>query len=166
MLDTVQTENLAPYIVHPATESEDAVIERAREILHNRLQRTPRVFGQPDACRDYLMMNLAELEHEVFGVIWVDAQMGMIADEVMFRGTLTQTSVFPREVLKSALAHNACAVILYHNHPSGKADPSPADEYLTKRLKDALDMVDIRVLDHFIVAHAEKPTSFAELGLL
>lgn len=105
------------------------------------------------------------LEHEVFGCIWLDARHRVIEVEELFRGTLTQASVYPREVVKSALKHNAAAVIFYHNHPSGAAEPSNADEGLTRRLKEALELVDVRALDHFIIAHT-KTTSFAERGLI
>jgi DNA repair protein RadC len=98
--------------------------------------------------------------------LWLDAQNRLLKAEELFSGTLTQTSVYPREVVKSALAHNAAAVILAHNHPSGIAEPSRADELLTKALKDALAMVDVKVLDHFIVAGNTPPLSFAERGLL
>jgi DNA repair protein RadC len=115
--------------------------------------------------RDYLRLILQDREHEVFLVVFLDAQHRAIASEEMFRGTLTQTSVYPREVLKAALRQNAAAVIFAHNHPSGVAQPSHADELLTRTLKDALALVDVKVLDHFIVAGAQA-LSFAERGLL
>ena len=98
--------------------------------------------------------------------LWLDAQNQLIADEILFKGSLTQTSVYPREVVKQALARNAAAVILAHNHPSGLAEPSKADEMLTRTLKEALALVDVRLLDHFIVAGQSTPLSFAERGLL
>jgi DNA repair protein RadC len=101
----------------------------------------------------------------VFGVLWLDAQNRLIEAEELFRGTLTQTSVYPREVVKAALTRNAGAAILYHNHPSGSAEPSRADELLTGNLKTALALVDVRVLDHFVVT-AGKVTSFAARGLM
>ena len=119
----------------------------------------------PSAVRDYLRLKMMDLPHEVFVVMFLDAQHRMICCEEMFRGTLTQTSVYPREVVKSALQHNAAALIFAHNHPSGVAEPSRADEALTTALKQALAMVDIRVLDHFIVAE-QAILSFAERGLL
>lgn len=119
----------------------------------------------PQAVRDYLRLSLAEREHEVFVVVFLDAQNRVIRTEELFRGTLTQTSVYPREVVKSALKHNAAAVILAHNHPSGVAEPSQADQSLTDSLKRALAMVDVRVLDHFIVGRG-RALSFAEKGLL
>jgi DNA repair protein RadC len=119
----------------------------------------------PAAVRDYLQLRLAERPHEVFAVMFMDAQNRVIATEEMFRGTLTQTSVYPREVVIAALAHNAAAVILCHNHPSGAATPSRADELLTQTLRTALALVDVRVLDHFIVTRSAV-TSMAELGLV
>ena len=124
------------------------------------------IFSTPGAVRDYLRLHLAGLPHEVFFVLWLDAQNRLIAAEELFRGTLTQTSVYPREVLKKALWHNAAAVVLAHNHPSGVAEPSSADEFLTRELKQALALIDVKVLDHFIVAGQSQPLSFAERGLL
>jgi len=142
-----------------------AVLEMARRSLNAEL-RTATVFSSPGAVRDYLRLRLAGLQHEVFFALWVDAQNRLISAEELFRGSLTQTSVYPREVVKIALAHNAAAVILAHNHPSGVAEPSRADEALTRELKQALALVDVRVLDHFIVAGTALPLSFAERGLL
>ena len=119
-----------------------------------------------NAVRDYLRLHLAGLAHEVFLALWLDAQNCLIAAEELFHGTLTQTSVYPREVVKKALWHNAAAVVLAHNHPSGVAEPSNADQLLTRELKQALALVDVRVLDHFIVAGQNQPLSFAERGLL
>lgn len=119
----------------------------------------------PQTVRDYLRLTLMGQEREVFVVVFLDAQHRVIAAEELFAGTLTQTSVFPREVVKRALARNAAAVIFAHNHPSGLAEPSRADELLTASLKRALELVDVRVLDHFIVA-GNGILSFAERGLL
>jgi len=119
----------------------------------------------PAAVRDFLKLRLAGLPHEVFVCIQLDAQHRAIAIEELFRGTLTQTSVYPREVVKASLRANAAAVIFAHNHPSGVAQPSQADELLTRTLKDALAMVDVKVLDHFIIA-GTSALSFAERGLL
>jgi len=123
-------------------------------------------FSSPGQVRDWLRLRLATRQNEVFMALWLDAQNRLLKAEELFSGTLTQTSVYPREVVKSALGHNAAAVILAHNHPSGIAEPSRADELLTKALKDALAMVDVKVLDHFIVAGNTPPLSFAERGLL
>ena len=119
----------------------------------------------PTAVRDYLRLLLADRENEVFVTIWLDAQHRVLRSEEAFRGTLTQTSVYPREIVKAALRANAAAVIFAHNHPSGVAQPSNADEALTRSLKDALSLVDVKVLDHFIVA-GRTALSFAERGLL
>ena len=119
----------------------------------------------PGAVRDLLRHKLAGLPHEVFVCIQLDAQHRVLAIEELFRGTLTQTSVYPREVVKAALRANAAAVIFAHNHPSGACQPSQADELLTRNLKDALAMVDVKVLDHFIIA-GTSALSFAERGLL
>jgi DNA repair protein RadC len=115
--------------------------------------------------RDYLRFALGQREHEVFVCIWLDAQHKVIAYEEPFEGTLTQTSVYPREIVKQALARNAAAVIFAHNHPSGVAQPSQADELLTRNLREALALVEVKVLDHFIVA-GNQAISFAERGLL
>jgi DNA repair protein RadC len=142
-----------------------AVLEMARRSLGEEI-RSGTVFSAPGAVRDYLRLNLAGLAHEVFYALWLDAQNRLLVAEELFRGTLTQTSVYPREVVKTALLRNAAAVILAHNHPSGLAEPSRADEALTRELKEALALVDVRVLDHFIVAGNAPPLSFAERGLL
>ncbi len=124
------------------------------------------MLSSPGQVRDWLRLRLASRPHEVFMALWLDAQNRLLKAEELFTGTLTQTSVYPREVVKTALAHNAAAVILAHNHPSGIAEPSRADELLTRSLKEALSMVDVRLLDHFIVAGHAPPLSFAERGLL
>ena len=142
-----------------------AVLEMARRTLGEEIQQGT-LFSSPGAVRDYLRLHLASLPYEVFFAIWVDAQNRLIAAEELFRGTLTQTSVYPREVVKTALLRNAAAVVLAHNHPSGLAEPSRADELLTRELKQALALIDVRVLDHFIVAGQSQPLSFAERGLL
>lgn len=123
------------------------------------------VLADPAAVKAFLRLKLAALPHEVFGVLFLNAQHRVIEFQEMFRGTLTQTSVYPREVVKEALALNAAAVILTHNHPSGNAEPSTADRHLTQTLKHALALVDVRVLDHFVVT-AGSVTSMAELGLI
>lgn len=123
------------------------------------------LLSAPSSVRDYLRVCFAGQEYESFLVLYLDAQNRLIQSEELFRGTLTQTSVYPREVVKGALKHNAAAVIFSHNHPSGIAEPSRADEILTNSLKQALALVDVRVLDHFIIAGADS-LSFAERGLL
>lgn len=141
-----------------------AVMEMARRALHEEMQQRD-ALSSPQAVRNFLRLNLQSREHEVFAALFLDAQNRVIAAEDMFHGTLTQTSVYPREVVKRALHHNAAAIIFAHNHPSGVAEPSKADELLTRALKEALALVDIKVLDHFIVA-AGGSISLAERGLL
>jgi len=142
----------------------EAAMELARRSLKDDM-RSASALTSPGAVRDYLRLAIAGHEHEVFVCLWLDAQHRVIGCEELFRGTLTQTSVYPREVVKAALRNNAAAVIFAHNHPSGAAQPSQADELLTRNLKEALAMVDIKVLDHFIVA-GRQALSFAERGLL
>jgi DNA repair protein RadC len=141
-----------------------AVMELARRSLVQELAQLP-VFDAPAKVKDYLCMQLSAREHEVFAVMFLDTQSRLIKLEEMFRGTLTQTSVYPREVLKRALDLQAASVILAHNHPCGLAEPSRADEFLTQTLKSALALVDIRVLDHLVIGHGQV-ISFAERGLL
>ena len=141
-----------------------AVIELARRALLQELEARP-VFDSPAKVKDYLKLQLGSRRHEVFAVMFLDAQTRLLKLEEMFRGTLTQTSVYPREVVKRALDLHAASVILAHNHPSGAAQPSKADEYLTQTLSAALKLVDVRVLDHFVVGENEV-ISFAERGLM
>ena len=141
-----------------------AALELARRALREGLSSRD-ALASPQAVRDYLRLTLARRDHEVFLVLLLDAQHRVVTSEELFRGTLTQTSVYPREVVKCALKHNAAAVIFAHNHPSGVAEPSHADEILTRSLKAALALVDVQVLDHFIVA-GTRTMSFAERGLL
>jgi DNA repair protein RadC len=141
-----------------------AVLELARRAVAQRL-REREVFSSPDAVKQYLQLQLAARGHEVFAVLFLDAQNRLVAMEEMFRGTLTQTSVYPREVVLRALHHQAASVVLAHNHPSGTVQPSRADEALTQTLKAALALVDVRVLDHIIVAQGDA-LSMAERGLL
>src|SRR6266511_4178642 len=141
-----------------------AARELIRRLLLEDLKRGL-TLASPSATRDYLQLNFVGMEHEVFATLFLDAQNRLIAVEELFRGTLTQTSVYPREVVKRALAHNAAAVMFAHNHPSGIAEPSRADELLTQTLKQALALVEIKVLDHFVVA-GKVVVSFAERGLL
>jgi len=141
-----------------------AVVELARRALVQELAQRP-VFDRPAQVKDYLRLQLGGRDVEVFAVMFLDAQQRLLKLEEMFRGTLTQTSVYPREVVKRALALHAGAVVLAHNHPSGAAEPSRADEFLTQTLKTALALVDVRVLDHLIVGRNEV-VSFAERGLL
>ena len=144
--------------------TQDQTIKRALKILDARMRSAP-ALSSPEAVRDYLRLLLHDRGHEVFVCVFLDAQHRVIACDELFRGTLAQTSVYPREVVKAALAHNAAAVIFAHNHPSGVAEPSRADELLTQTLKQALALVDVRVLDHFVVAGTAL-VSFAERGLI
>jgi DNA repair protein RadC len=141
-----------------------AVLELARRSLAQQLRSRP-VFDSPQRVKEHLRLQLAHLRHEVFAVLFLDVQNRLIEFKELFRGTLTQTSVYPREVVKQALSLHAAAVVLAHNHPSGMAEPSRADEFLTQTLKSALQLVDVRVLDHMVVGHGEV-VSFAERGLL
>jgi len=141
-----------------------AIFEMSRRALNEKMQ-VKDMLSSPQQVRDFLCLKLGGLSREVFVVLFLDAQNRMIMSEEMFSGTLTQTSVYPREVVKKALHHNAASVIFAHNHPSGIAQPSQADELITKQLKQALALVDVRVLDHFIVA-GNTTFSFVERGLL
>jgi DNA repair protein RadC len=141
-----------------------AVIELARRALTQQLAVRP-AFERPADVKDYLALQLGERAFEVFAVLFLDAQQRLIKFEEMFRGTLTQTSVYPREIVKRALELHAASVVLAHNHPSGAAEPSRADEFLTQSLKSALALVDVRVLDHLVVGRGTV-VSFAERGLL
>lgn len=141
-----------------------AVLELARRAMAEQLKERE-VFGSPEAVKNYLQLHLAHKRHEVFAALFLDAQNRLIAMEELFRGTLTQTSVYPREVVLKALHHHAAAVVLAHNHPSGTVQPSRADEALTQALKASLALVDVRVLDHVIVAPGDA-LSMAQKGLL
>jgi DNA repair protein RadC len=142
----------------------EAAIELARRSIGEQISQGS-ALTSPGAVRDYLRLAISTRQHEVFVCLWLDAQHRVISCEEMFNGTLTQTSVYPREIVKAGLKANAAAVIFAHNHPSGVAQPSQADELLTRNLKEALALVDIKVLDHFIVA-GHHALSFAERGLL
>ena len=141
-----------------------AVLELARRALAEQLRTQP-VFETPGAVKDYVQLQLGQRPHEVFAVLFLDSQHRLIALEELFRGTLSQTSVYPREVALRALHHHATAVVLAHNHPSGSVQPSRADEVLTQTLKTALGLLDVRVLDHVIVGPGQA-LSMAEQGAL
>jgi len=141
-----------------------AIVEQALQLLVSEVRERD-AMSSPGAVKDYLRLKLAELHYEVFTVVFLDIQNRVIALDEMFRGTLTQTSVYPREVVIAALSHHAAAVILAHNHPSGSPEPSRADEALTQTLRAALALVDVRVLDHMVVTRGSV-LSFAERGLL
>ncbi|MDB5890364.1 MAG: replication and repair protein RadC [Polaromonas sp.] len=141
-----------------------AVLELARRALAEQLKEK-QLFASPQAVRDYLQLQLGSRPHEIFAVLFLDSRHRLIALEELFRGTLSQSSVYPREVVIRALALNAASVVLAHNHPSGTAQPSRADEALTKTLKAALALVDVRVLDHFVVTSSQA-VSMAEMGMV
>jgi DNA repair protein RadC len=146
--------------------AQQLIVQQALAILEERAMYHTDVLTSPQLTKDFLRLRIGQLEHEEFWVVWLDAQHRVIAFEQMFRGTLTQTSVYPREIVKSALKHNAAACIFAHNHPSGNGEPSSADQALTKVLKQALELVDVRTLDHFVVPAYGQPVSFAERGLI
>ena len=149
----------------PAKRAElSAVVELARRALAQKLQAQP-LFDNPQAARDYVQLHLGQHPHEVFAVLFLDNQNRLLALEELFRGTLTQTSVYPREVVVRALALKASNVVLAHNHPSGNAQPSGSDQTLTQTLKCALALVDVGVLDHFVVTRSEV-VSMVELGMM
>jgi DNA repair protein RadC len=141
-----------------------AVLELARRSLAETMAQRP-LFESPQQVKDYLRLAIGRLDHEVFALLFLDAQHRLIRRDDLFRGTLSQTSVYPREVVKRALELNAAAVVLAHNHPSGHAEPSRADEALTQTLRSALALVDVRVLDHLVVGR-DAVVSFAERGLM
>jgi DNA repair protein RadC len=141
------------------------VLERAQALLAQRYRAGSPVLTSPALTRDFLRIHLGTCEHEVFGMLHLDSRHRLIAVENLFRGTINSASVHPREVVKAVLTQNAAAVVLYHNHASsGVAEPSAADELITRRLKEALALIDVQVLDHLIVG--ESIYSFAEHGLL
>lgn len=152
-----------------ADDRAERILDAAKELLARALNEEMQegeVLSSPDKVRDFLRLRLAERPHEVFMVLLMDVQHRLLADVELFRGTLTQTSVYPREVVKLALGHNAAAVIFAHNHPSGVPEPSQADIHLTNALRQALSLVDVRTIDHIVVGGNASPVSFAERGLL
>jgi DNA repair protein RadC len=163
LTNRTNSEDPPPYLL-PKQAEEDVIIAAALEILDKRVKKEC-LLASPQAVRQWLAVRAAGLECEVFTVVLLDASHSLIKADDMFRGTLTQTSVYPREVVKLALKENAAAVILLHNHPSGNPQPSRADEYLTQTMKAALALVDVRVLDHIITAGGET-CSMAEKGLM
>lgn len=144
---------------------ENRVINEALQILDRRLFSRGPELTTPSVVAEYLKLLLVQQEHEVFAVVFLDAKHRVLQFEVLFHGSIDSASIYPRQVVKRALAHNAAAVILSHNHPSGCPEPSLADRVLTARLKEALGLVDVRVLDHFIVGEG-RPLSLAEYGWL
>lgn len=169
-MNQVKSQDPAPYVVERQStrEAGDAVIADALRILEARVK-IGEALHRPDAVKTYLVMrNAAEADQNVerFGVLYLDSQNRVICCETLFTGTLSQTSVYPRELVRAALRHNAAAVVLTHNHPSASVQPSRADEVLTQTLKAALSLVDVRVMDHVIVSPCGKSLSMAEEGLI
>lgn len=152
-------------IIHPTSQSDDWIIHQAIALLERRIFSESTVLGSPSEVRDYLRLKLTGEPNEVFAVIFLDSRHRVLSYEELFQGTINQTAVYPRVVVQRALATNAAAVILAHQHPSRCIEPSLADRTITSRLKSALELVDIQVLDHFIIGKGE-PCSFAETGLL
>lgn len=146
------------------SDRDDEIVRQALVILKQKAKRGESLIS-PNAVKDYLIVKLTPYEHECFTCIFLDNRNRLIEINEMFRGTIDGASVYPREVVKTALAYNSAAVIFCHNHPSGVAEPSKADEMITERLKKALELIDVRVLDHLIIAGGEC-VSFAERGLL
>ena len=167
MTHQARTEDPAPYRVDAGFSDDDAIIARALEILARRVRAGP-IMGRPQVVKDLCRMHFAAADaagHEEFAVLFLDHTHRLLEIRTLFRGTLAATSVYPREVVKEALALNAGTVVLAHNHPSGSPEPSRADEYLTQTLKSALQLVDVRVLDHIVVGNP-MTVSFAERGLV
>ncbi|XKH61890.1 DNA repair protein RadC (plasmid) [Halomonas sediminis] len=150
------------HVTAPVTEAD--IISMAKRFARRRLAKGRKI-TQPSQAFEHLQLLLQDYEHEVFSVLFLDSQHRVIRFEEMFRGTIDAASVYPREVLKAALAHNAAAVILVHNHPSGDPKPSDADRRITQRLTEALGLMEIRVIDHVVVG-SEGHVSFAEMGYL
>ncbi|MDR0736863.1 MAG: Mov34/MPN/PAD-1 family protein [Zoogloeaceae bacterium] len=155
-------------LLQPVTwqkEEEDGIIRQALAILEKRLFQGGPVFDQPEAVAEYLRLKLAAEPNEVFAVLFLDAQNRALAFEPLFRGSVNQTSVYPRVVAQRALLLNSTGIVVAHSHPSGKTDPSEADRQFTRTLRTALSVLDVRLLDHFIIGQGE-PFSFSEHGLL
>lgn len=170
-MNQIKTESAAGYVTGIPThvdricrKSEETIIQRAMEILEARLRVKEYSFTNPTDTKNFCRLKLQELEHEVFSVLFLDNQNCLIEYRELFRGTIDAASVYPREVVKTALQLNAAAVILAHNHPSGISVPSSADRNITHKLKSALELFDIRVLDHIIIG--DTTYSFAESGLI
>ena len=142
------------------------IVNRAIEILESQARYNPIKLSSPDDTKSFLRLKLADRQHEVFAVMFLDTRHCLIAYEELFRGTINQASVYPREIVKRALELNASALVCCHNHPSGSTEPSKADESITRKIKDACELLDIRLLDHIIVGLNDDSTSMAEKGLL
>ncbi len=164
--DTIKSEPDVIYRAAPTKQAshEEAILKEAAEILKGRMMRKTDAIKSVEDITDYLTAHIAHLEHETFGVVMLDNSNRVIDAVELFRGTIDAASVYPREVVKEALSFNAAAVFLYHNHPSGNPKPSEADQRITDRIRQALELLDIRVLDHFIIA-GTSVTCFASLEL-
>lgn len=161
----VKSEDRSIYSVESSTrEEENKIIEKAKEICLRRMKHTGILFNSPGNVQDYIKLAYSGYEFEVFVCFFLSTRNELIAHEIMFTGTIDGCSVYTREIVKKALKYNSNSIIFVHNHPSGVSEPSNADKQITKRLQDALHLVDIRVLDHFIVGN--KIYSFAENGLM
>ena len=166
-MNQIRSEEQATYSTDPSKIAEDNILRQAMEILERRLFREDtNPLRSPEAVGQYLQLKLAQLEHEEFHVLWLDTRHVPLTMERLFIGSIAGASVYPREVVKAGLRQNAAAAILVHNHPSGNPEPSDADVILTRRIKEALTLVEIRLLDHIIVCGAGKPVSLASLGLI
>lgn len=158
-------EQQLPLFARELAPADQQTVREALTVLEHRLREHGASFTSSHAVRDWLRLQLATLEREAFTVLWLDNQHRLIAHDTLFLGTINSITVHPREVVKAGLKHNAAAAVLSHNHPSGHAEPSDADRQITARLKQALDLVDIRLLDHLVIGGMDI-TSFAERGWL
>ncbi len=165
--DTIKNEPKVVYAAAPFEQAshEAAILKEAAEILKRRMMRKTDSIESPTVITDYLTAHIAHLGHETFGIVMLDNSNRIIDTVELFRGTINAASVYPREIVKEALSFNAAAVFLYHNHPAGDSRPSEEDQRVTDRIKQALELLDIRVLDHFIIA-GTSVISFASLGLI
>lgn len=165
MTNNLSVEDSAKLLEMLDTQHEDWIVARAMEILERRVFRRGQAMCAPAAVKNFLQGKLAHQRNEIFEALFLDSQHQLLAYEELFKGTIDRAQVYPRVVLSKALEHNAAAIIFAHNHPSGEIEPSHADRALTAKLRSALEHVDIRVLDHFIIGKGQ-PYSFAERGLI
>jgi DNA repair protein RadC len=142
----------------------DEIVKHAQSLMARRFRSGSPVLTSPNKVREYLKLHLGALDHEVFGLLHLDTRRHLLAVEDLFRGTVDSAAVHPREVVKSALRYGSSALVLFHNHPSGSVEPSPADEFITRRLKDALSLIEVAVVDHLIIG--KTVYSMAEAGLI
>lgn len=160
----VRTQNHPEYEAGK-TEEENKTIEQALFILRDRMKEPGQVMSKNTTVQDFLKIHLSHVEHEVFSILFLDNQHRLISFDELFRGTINGAGVYPREVVKEAIKHNAAAVIFAHNHPSGIPDPSSADRHITKQLQEALSLIDVRTLDHIVIGGTDA-FSFAEAGYI